>query len=966
MLRLVTPGSLLNALFSFTLAVPGSHALILGKRETPGLKRGLLRLTPHSKIGRSNPAHNEQEQRFLIDPIEDLGPDFSPPQVTRPTVNYGGRHPFEEEYVSNGNCYAPLRIAIATHHLTDLSASSSPKTKTRIQTLMNEILPNMATIWSEALSVVPVSGNLFHNQTSCGGATVPETFRTDGVPDADLILYVVGQLSGKGGCKGTTLAYAGPCEYDQHMRPIAGRLVVCVDKIDVANNKEVPQNQVDFHTQVLVHEVGNVLGMSSGMMQYYRNPATGFSWGANFTTNVSCVDGSTQDLPVPSILHPGKTPNGDSYFEVRSPTVVQVVRNQFGCQELSGARLENQPLTPTCFGDHWEERIFFDERSSSVTATAREKVLSPLTLALLHDSSWYMADFTKSSNSPFGLGAGCDFVEGECIDSSGGVPDHAKGAFCNVLISWKSKFVGDASRVEYGCDPSHTQRAVCDMIDYSDSILGLTADPPTDHQHFPNPSYGAFYFTRGDFCPIKILYAVSCKDAENEPNFVGEKYGPTSKCFETDSRNSVCLETSCNADSQRVEVLIGGTTYSCEYEGQLIGLPGYPYKFECPSFASVCPDLVCPSMCSGRGICNYNATKPQCLCDDPNDKSPGCWGELPACPGNTIPGPNKVPPAWPTSEVSGRPSENPSGSPSVAPTEMPSSQPSNSTIHYQSNSSSSVVDSPSAPSFEVNDTTSSIRGSLSCFTEWTLLKTSIEGSSGGTFVICRDTLFKLGANNMNEAIKFPSESNTIVKCGENGTRSDNCTISGSSSHFELSSSTSHASIHGVTMEKSSMTSVLAFGGDGATAKFWDCVWKENYGRFGAAVDVWSRGSVAMNVSFIKCLFSNNDSDFGAVNIEAARASFSECNFTNNTSSDFFSGSAITTRINSRKSGTLSVTQTWFADNNAQGGQGTVFVETGSTSAVVLSGNRGIDNRVGGGWCNDVYQEEGPECAPLLE
>ena len=38
-------------------------------------------------------------------------------------------------------------------------------------------------------------------------------------------------------------------------------------------------------------------------------------------------------------------------------------------------------------------------------------VLSPLTLALMEDSGWYIANFSKASLLPWGHGAGCDFVE---------------------------------------------------------------------------------------------------------------------------------------------------------------------------------------------------------------------------------------------------------------------------------------------------------------------------------------------------------------------------------------------------------------------------------------------------------------------------------------------------------------------------------------------------------------------------
>ena len=45
-----------------------------------------------------------------------------------------------------------------------------------------------------------------------------------------------------------------------------------------------------------------------------------------------------------------KNTRGVRYFEVTLPTVRQVARNQFNCQRLTGAPLENQPTNEDCFG----------------------------------------------------------------------------------------------------------------------------------------------------------------------------------------------------------------------------------------------------------------------------------------------------------------------------------------------------------------------------------------------------------------------------------------------------------------------------------------------------------------------------------------------------------------------------------------------------------------------------------------
>lgn len=80
----------------------------------------------------------------------------------------------------------------------------------------------------------------------------------------------------------------------------------------------------------------------------------------------ACVDGCTQNVVTLgcNTLGEGVYSDGMRYFEITTPTVRQVTRNHFGCQTLTGARLENQ-LTNLdyCFRSHWDERYFYNKVS---------------------------------------------------------------------------------------------------------------------------------------------------------------------------------------------------------------------------------------------------------------------------------------------------------------------------------------------------------------------------------------------------------------------------------------------------------------------------------------------------------------------------------------------------------------------------------------------------------------------------
>ena len=73
---------------------------------------------------------------------------------------------------------------------------------------------------------------------------------------------------------------------------------------------------------------------------------------------------------------------------------------------------------------HWEKRVFGDEAMTGnhqqIEAGGRlyteRKMISRMTLAVLHDSGWYDVDFSKAdSRYSWGKNLGCDFVMRSCL-----------------------------------------------------------------------------------------------------------------------------------------------------------------------------------------------------------------------------------------------------------------------------------------------------------------------------------------------------------------------------------------------------------------------------------------------------------------------------------------------------------------------------------------------------------------------
>ena len=336
--------------------------------------------------------------------------------------------------------------------------------------------------------------------------------------------------------------------------------------------------------------------------------------------------------------------DGQRHAIVTTPKVKTVVRNHFNCQTLQGARLENQPTNPqSCFGDHWEEQHFYPELMTS-TMKLTSTVLSPISLAYLEDSGWYIANYSQSNILPWGHGVGCDFAKKPCLhlskkNNQAGkktiLPSHSRGFFCNERV--------------LGCSAGLTHKMGCIIIDYSgpDYAYSNIPPPPKHSQYFSDPNLGGP--SQSNFCPVYgsplLGYSyddLSCANANNQEKFLkvfnnyDEYYGNGSKCFETNTGSGRCYPTQCIRNPPSLQVLLKGKWYSCNYDFQEItlrspsGLARLKYDVViCPRLSSACPDLFCPVNCAGRGICDYEHTingtiYPTCKCFNKSDSSAGC------------------------------------------------------------------------------------------------------------------------------------------------------------------------------------------------------------------------------------------------------------------------------------------------------------------------------------------------------
>ena len=528
----------------------------------------------------------------------------------------------------------PIRIVFET---TELELNAGSNQNGILNVIKETVLPEISAAWSSILSVIPVVENIPIPTDVCNGLfpNVPPSVQQD----ADTVILVSGAsvVNGKILCGAKTLASASFCNLDQIDRPVIGFINFCLENISTID--------LDKIIKVGVHEVGHVLGWNDDLFKYFRDRGTGEPLTPRpfQSQSITCVDGSIREyeLPAENTVVPKITEKKDrnhTSYEIVTPSVQRAVSNQFGCADLQGARLENQPTRNSCIGAHFDERFFFTEVMSPIYSSKYTSALSPLTVAVLEDSGFYDVDYSSRfvKNSPFGLGAGCDFVFGDCVDTSTNtVKNSFQSYFCDSITKFSEGGIDKGS--ETTCDPTFTSIAYCDLFDFTNGAPEGYALPSDQAiQHFNNPNLGVL-FTHADYCPVPAIQKLDCtaSNYDLQKFYPGEKFGRSSRCVNTEYRHprdgvmkrGACFQTHCNTDNDTLEVYVDGEILICEEHGQVHDFPWtQTATFQCPPLLAVCPEMFCPGLCSSKGKCNYEANPPKCECFDNLDTSPGCFG----------------------------------------------------------------------------------------------------------------------------------------------------------------------------------------------------------------------------------------------------------------------------------------------------------------------------------------------------
>ncbi|KAL7567736.1 hypothetical protein ACA910_012069 [Epithemia clementina (nom. ined.)] len=426
-------------------------------------------------------------------------------------------------------------------------------------------------------------------------------------------------------CAGDYLASSIFCSTNEIDRPTAALLHICIGQ-EFFDPKYLQRN-----IMTIMHELGHALGFNLQSLAHFRrsdeSPITPRdSKGAIPEQLVECtgpqIPGgrpkAMMQLPSPEILQFRTVRGGVRVAEVVTPSVAQVVRNHFDCQELVGAELESGEALPlstnpgemSCIGSHWERRLFkMDIMNPLVEELRFEPLVSILTLAYFADSGWYQVDLSRAAfPAIWGRAAGCAFVEEPCIQPNGQVVSGSNEIFCNSLSNIDSQ--GYVTTLD-GCTPDLTHKAACTMSQYDGEL-------PAQYQYF-SMTYGSNVGGQDpfmDYCPVyNGLKNGLCSDPNNEEILrvsSTERVGsPNSRCLSSHSspsgsRMALCLRIACVVQDKSLRVQVEGQWHKCEYEGQLISSQNGKESIFCPNPVRVCPTFYCPRDCLGTSrMCNY-------------------------------------------------------------------------------------------------------------------------------------------------------------------------------------------------------------------------------------------------------------------------------------------------------------------------------------------------------------------------
>eukprot|EP00899_Mesostigma_viride_P003553 jgi/Mesvir1/13199/Mv06159-RA.1 len=421
----------------------------------------------------------------------------------------------------------------------------------------------------------------------------------EGAPDADLALLVTAKNSLLCQSTPSLLAVALHCSQDLDTdRPTSGGINFCPDNLDTNYDDDISWLR---QLNTAVHELVHVLGFSSSLFPYYRDP-TGKPRNPRDDSG-ALIPGADTNVVVKGT---------DDVSRLVTPKVLETARAQLACATLTGAALENFGGSATALS-HWEARLWNTELM--IGSISRERVMSKLTLAALEDSGWYLPVYEHGSLLRFGYRKGCEFARLSCAPGPN-LPAVFDGSYCDGEPKF-TVFDGVSTEMPDLCTADDISVGSCAACESSGGVSACLFD-------------GCSQVQGNSRRRCDDLRNVGSVTNPNAPEFWGQRYSLSSRCFPDGEsswikaitagtirrppRGAGCYPRQCvrsNDGSWQLLVMVGdGNWVRCidneivnagivsrgEFQSAFIG--------PCPVAAEYCPFHSCLNECFRNGVCN--------------------------------------------------------------------------------------------------------------------------------------------------------------------------------------------------------------------------------------------------------------------------------------------------------------------------------------------------------------------------
>ncbi|KAH8871406.1 Leishmanolysin-like peptidase [Schistosoma japonicum] len=528
---------------------------------------------------------------------------------------------------------------------------------TKLMTFNNQLLTFCTDGCMEWTKCGPINIPVSHlNQCRFiyNGTSMISGHKGEGIYHANFILYISSLRTHR--CNtANVLGYAAHCQLEANTdRPVAGYINFCPDTLSHQYNDKMRS------LFVATHEILHSLGFSSSLFAFYRDkqnrpltprdpttfkPALGwysgnnshvYQWSDNVVRTVNrtwlSAFGTFQKLAHIVVL----------------PTVVRIARLFYNCPTLDGVELEDEDGAGV-YLTHWEKRIL---ENDLMTATYTNSFrISPITLAMMEDTGWYIPNYALSQSFSWGKGRGCTFATGSCLEYmlEQNRRDHPITPFCQQLTLG---FNDNNNRLQVSCTPDGESYGFCNLIEYykplpseyvyfvrtnfemnaSNSEITLGTGNLTNQ--YPLVKMGG-KIALANYCPYhqeiewednigQSIFNTHCHASTNlrdpHSNFKLERFGANSVCVEHSSKwhlisgdslfippleGAGCYTFRCSlAEGGLVLELAGGISFPCEVPGELHQINAcltkesltVQGKLICPDCRILCPSSECPEI----------------------------------------------------------------------------------------------------------------------------------------------------------------------------------------------------------------------------------------------------------------------------------------------------------------------------------------------------------------------------------